>query len=94
MSCGSPHETSCAEVIERVYVYLDNECDDELRQRIRVHLDECSPCLRQFGIESDVKALVARCCGSEHAPDGLRERVLARVEKIRVQLGTVEYRAE
>ena len=72
MSCGDPHEDDCAEIIERVYLYLDGEIDDDVKSRIRNHLDECGPCLRRFGLEQEVKALVARCC-SEQAPVELLE---------------------
>jgi mycothiol system anti-sigma-R factor len=94
MSCGNPHDTDCAEVIEQVYLYLDGECGDEMRNKIRVHLDECAPCLRKYGVEQDVKALVARCCGDDHAPDGLRERVLTKLAQVRIEIGHLEYRAE
>jgi mycothiol system anti-sigma-R factor len=94
MSCGSPHDTDCADVIEQVYLYLDGEIDDTTRHKVREHLDECAPCLRKYGLEQDVKALVARCCGSDVAPDGLRERLVVRLQQVRVELGTVEYRAE
>ncbi|MEY2503376.1 MAG: hypothetical protein QOI07_3713 [Verrucomicrobiota bacterium] len=82
MSCGKPHETPCFEVLEDVYIYLDEECDGVSTSKIRQHLDECSPCLQQFGIEQEVKALVARCCGQEVAPDGLRERLKATLAQI------------
>ena len=94
MSCGTPHETDCAEVIEKVYLYLDGECDDDTRAKLREHLDECAPCLRKYGVEQDVKALVARCCGSDTAPEGLRERLTIRLQQVRVELGTIEFRAE
>jgi mycothiol system anti-sigma-R factor len=94
MSCGNPHDVDCSEVIERVYLYLDGEIDDEARAQVREHLDECAPCLRKFGLEQDVKALVARCCGGEIAPDGLRQRLVVRLQQVRVELGTVEFRAE
>ena len=94
MSCGSPHETDCAEVIEQVYLYLDGEIDDNTRHKVREHLDECAPCLRKYGLEQDVKALVARCCGSDVAPDGVRERLTIRLQQVRVELGTIEFRAE
>jgi mycothiol system anti-sigma-R factor len=94
MSCGSPHDTDCAEVIELVYLYLDGECDEEDRRKIRIHLDECSPCLRKYGVEQDVMALVARCCGSDPAPDGLREKVLVKLEQVRIEIGHLEYRAD
>jgi mycothiol system anti-sigma-R factor len=94
MSCGTPHETDCADVIEQVYLYLDGEIDDAMRTTVRQHLDECAPCLRKFGLEQDVKALVARCCGNDIAPDGLRDRLVVRLQQVRVELGTIEFRAE
>jgi mycothiol system anti-sigma-R factor len=65
----------CREVLAEVYFYLDLECADERRTLIRHHLDECSPCLREYGIEQEVKELVARCCGNETAPARLRIRL-------------------
>jgi mycothiol system anti-sigma-R factor len=94
MSCGSPHETDCAEVIERVFFYLDGECDDDDRGRIRVHLDECAPCLRRYGLEQAVKVLVARCCGKDTAPHDLRARVLERLRTVHAEITQVEYRAQ
>ena len=94
MSCGRPHEVDCLTVIEQVYSYLDGECDETDRTRIREHLDECGPCLREFGIEQEVKALVARCCGADAAPDGLRERVMVRLQQARIEITAVEYRYE
>jgi len=76
------HETDCRDVIDEVYLYLDLECDESRRQLIRTHLDECSPCLREYGIEQEVKALVSRCCGGEIAPDALRERLRAKLSEI------------
>jgi mycothiol system anti-sigma-R factor len=72
---SDPQETECREVLEEVYLYLDLECSNERRTLIRRHLDECSPCLREYGIEQEVKVLVGRCCGDETAPEELRERL-------------------
>ena len=94
MSCGDPHDTPCSEVLDAVYLYLDGEQDAEHREKVRVHLDECSPCLRHYGLEQAVKSLVARSCGSDHAPDDLRSRVLLRIQQVRVEIEQVEYRAE
>lgn len=74
-------DSSCDDVIEEVYLYLDAECDENRRDRIKQHLHECSPCLREYGIEQEVKALVARCCGDETAPDALRERLRAKLRE-------------
>jgi len=94
MSCGNPHDVDCDEVIRQVYLYLDGEIDDAHRAEVRTHLDECGPCLRQFGIEQEVKALVARCCGSDTAPDGLKDRLRAKLTEVRIEISTIEYRAE
>ena len=94
MSCGDPHEMPCREVLDAVYVYLDGEQDAAARQRVRVHLDECSPCLRQYGLEQAVKALVARCCGSDRAPSDLKARVLLRIQQVRSDIDHLEYRAD
>jgi len=94
MSCGDPHETDCNDVLAEVYLYLDLECADTQRSLIRDHLDECSPCLREFGIEQEVKALVARCCGSELAPAELKERLRSKLSELVVNADTVELRAD
>jgi mycothiol system anti-sigma-R factor len=94
MSCGDPHETDCDDVLEEVYLYLDLECTEDRRSLIREHLDECSPCLREYGIELEVKALVARCCGSELAPAELRARLRAKLSELVVQADTRELRTD
>ncbi|HEX8627067.1 MAG TPA: mycothiol system anti-sigma-R factor [Catenuloplanes sp.] len=91
MSCGEPHETDCGEVLAEVYLYLDLECADERRELIRHHLDECSPCLREYGIEHEVKALVARCCGAETAPRQLRDRLRLRLSEVVIELDSREF---
>ncbi|RSM36265.1 mycothiol system anti-sigma-R factor, partial [Actinoplanes sp. ATCC 53533] len=68
-------KTDCSVVISEVYLYLDLECSDDRRELIQRHLDDCSDCLREYGVEHEVKALVARCCGDETAPKELRERL-------------------
>jgi mycothiol system anti-sigma-R factor len=94
VSCGDPHETDCREVLQEVYLYLDLESTDERRDLIRRHLDECSPCLHEYGIEQEVKMLVARCCGAETAPEGLRERLRARLAELVFEANTREFLAE
>lgn len=83
MSCGDPHEIDCTQILNEVYLYLDLECSENRRTSIKTHLDECSPCLREYGIELEVKALVARCCGTDRAPAELRERLRAKISSLR-----------
>jgi mycothiol system anti-sigma-R factor len=58
MSCGKPHETPCTVVLAELYSYLDRELDPPGRAKIAQHLDECGPCLREYGLEEVVKQLV------------------------------------
>ncbi|GAA0718924.1 mycothiol system anti-sigma-R factor [Dactylosporangium roseum] len=94
MSCGDPHETDCNDVLAEVYLYLDLECSDDRRLMIREHLDECSPCLREFGIEQEVRALVARCCGSELAPAELKQRLRTKLGELVLNAETRELRPD
>jgi mycothiol system anti-sigma-R factor len=84
VSCGDPHGTDCQEVLSRVYDFLDGEVGPADRERIAQHLDECGPCLRQYGLEQAVKALVHRSCGCEHAPETLRVQIVTRIRQISV----------
>jgi len=93
MSCGEPHETPCSEVLEKVYLYLDGEAESDDHEHVRLHLDECAPCLRKYGLEQAVKALVARSC-AEEAPAELRQRVLTRIQQVRIEIDQVEFQAE
>ena len=88
MSCGNPHETDCTEVLGLVYDFLDGEATDADRARIAQHLDECGPCLQQYGLERAVKALVSRSCGCEQAPDRLRIQIVTRIRQISITYRT------
>ncbi len=94
MSCGKPHEVPCTEVLAMVYSYIDGEMDDSGCADIRVHLDECGPCLREYGLEELVKRLVHNCCGREAVPGELRTKVLARIAAVRAEIEQAEVLAE
>ncbi|HZH18852.1 MAG TPA: mycothiol system anti-sigma-R factor [Geodermatophilus sp.] len=75
---------SCDDVLSHVFEFLDHETEPARREVIAEHLDDCSHCLRQFGIEQEFKALVRRRCGGDSPPPGLRDR-------IKLQLTTVAF---
>jgi mycothiol system anti-sigma-R factor len=87
-----PGGIDCDDVLKDVFLYLDDESDSDVRHRIRQHLDDCAPCLRQFGVEQDVKSLVARCCGGDVAPESLRARIRIRLAEVTVEAAHGEYR--
>jgi mycothiol system anti-sigma-R factor len=97
MSCGKPHEVPCSEVLARVYSYLDGELEEVGTVgfvQIRQHLDECGPCLREFGLEEAVRRLVHKHCGHEEVPAELRTKVLSRIQEIRAELEITEITVE
>ena len=86
MSCGKPHEVPCSEVLDRVYSYLDGEMDRASSDQVKIHLEECGPCLREYGLEEAVRRLVHRHCGHEQVPPDLRQKVLTKIEALRSQI--------
>jgi len=82
---GEPTHTECAEYLERIVYFLDNELDEADCSVVRAHLDTCNPCLEKYDLQRTVKAVVARSC-SEAAPDELRQRVMFRLREVQVQI--------
>jgi len=76
---------SCDDVLSHVFEFLDHETDDARRAVIAEHLVDCSPCLRQFGIEQEFKALVRRRCGGDVPPPGLRDRIKLQLTTVSVE---------
>ncbi|PPK69852.1 mycothiol system anti-sigma-R factor [Actinokineospora auranticolor] len=90
MSCEGNHETDCSDVLAEVWSFLDRECDVDRRVALQRHLDECSPCLEQYGLEEHLKLLLARKCGGDQAPDEFRERLRASIRQTVIQHRGVE----
>ena len=90
MSCGNPHETPCNEVLDHVYAYLVGELGAPDCDRIRQHLDECGPCLREYGLDEVVKQLVHKHCGHDLVPRELRAKVLIRIRQVQAELSVTQ----
>jgi|GEM_PF-551025 len=83
------HEVPCSTVLDLVYSYLEGEVDQATYAQIQVHLSECGPCLREYGLEEVVKRLVHRHCEHNVVPSDLLAKVLDRIEAIRTQIEAV-----
>ncbi|MDQ4054567.1 MAG: mycothiol system anti-sigma-R factor [Actinomycetota bacterium] len=77
--------SECADFLERIVYFIDNELDEADCSEVRVHLDSCNPCLERYDLQRTVKSVVARSC-SESAPNELRERVMVRLREVQVQI--------
>jgi anti-sigma factor (TIGR02949 family) len=78
--------TDCSEVLHRVYEYLDGEMTRDDTEKIKQHLDECGPCLKEYDLDQALKALVKRSCECEEAPVELRSQIVARITTLRYEI--------
>lgn len=76
---GDDHDADCAVVMAEVWTLLDGECTDDTRDRLQQHLDACPACLRHYGVERRIKAVIATKCSGEKAPAYLVERVRVQI---------------
>lgn len=65
----------CQETLERAYLLLDGEGSPAERAEIQHHLEACSPCYERYGLNAEVKRLIARLQGATPCPDGLRTKI-------------------
>ena len=75
----------CADFLERIVFFLDNELDEADCSAVRIHLDSCNPCLERYDLQRTVKSIVARSC-TEAAPDELRQRVMLQIREVQVRI--------
>ena len=94
MSCGKPHETPCGEVLDRVYSYLDGEPATRGGREIRQHLDECGPCLREYGLERRSSGWCTSTAATTIVPGDLRVKVLTRIQEVRATIEITELHGE
>jgi mycothiol system anti-sigma-R factor len=76
----------CADYLERIVYFLDNELDEADCSAVQLHLDECGPCLEKYDLQRTVKAVVHRSCSSDLAPHELRQRVMVRIREVQVRI--------
>jgi len=83
---GAEHEGfDCSRARLQLYEYLDGEMDDDDCSKIREHLAQCGPCLKEYDIDQTLKALLRRSCSCETAPRQLRMQILSRITTITIE---------
>ena len=66
----------CKRVTEVMFLFFDNEMDEDLMAPFRDHVDGCSPCARQVDYTRRLLILVRERCVRCSAPEHLRQRIL------------------
>jgi mycothiol system anti-sigma-R factor len=85
---SATQKISCAEVLDRVYSYLDGELDESTCEAIREHLDECGRCLREYGLEDQVRRLVRKHCGHDEVPREMQAKLRVRIRDVQSAIRT------
>lgn len=80
---ATDHE--CADFLDRIVYFIDNELDEADCSVVRAHLDTCNPCLSRYDLQRTVKSIVARSC-SESAPSELRQRVMVEIREVQLRI--------
>jgi len=78
---GASDKVRCEEALADIYLLLDRECSPERDAALRAHIEDCPPCLEEYGIDEHIKQLLARKCGGEHAPAELKSRLRASIRQ-------------
>lgn len=72
----------CRQILHSAYLYLDGEILSEAeRHEIKIHLDECAPCYERYGVEEQVKHLLARLKGGSRCPEELRSKLSRMIDE-------------
>jgi mycothiol system anti-sigma-R factor len=79
------NEADCSEALHRVFEYLDGEMEPADQGKIAAHLAHCVECLRQYDVDTMVKAMVKRSCAPEPAPARLRMMVVQSITSVEIR---------
>jgi mycothiol system anti-sigma-R factor len=70
----------CEAALSHLYEFLDGELTVERRTTIKVHLDECPPCLEAHDFEIELRQVIAQRC-RDRVPESLRQRVADAIQQ-------------
>lgn len=71
----------CKRVKEVIYLFVDNEMEDDLRGPFEQHLAECKGCDQSISRTRRTLVIIRERCSRVRASDSLRRRI---VERLRV----------
>ena len=76
----------CEAALAEVYTYLDHELTVVEHERVLAHLESCGPCYEAFDFEAEFRMVIAAKAQSDEFPEGLRLRILRRIEEVRIEV--------
>ena len=84
-AAGHAADQECADFLDQIVYFIDNELAEADCAVVRAHLDTCNPCLERYDLQRTVKSIVARSC-TEAAPDELRQRVRLQIREVQIRI--------
>jgi mycothiol system anti-sigma-R factor len=75
----------CRRASKVIFLYVDNEMEEELLVSFRKHLVLCPECARKIVHAQRVLSLFRQGCGRTRAPERLRQRILTSLPHRRVE---------
>ena len=84
---GRPtHIYTCTRVVQRLETLLEEEeCTTEVRALVQEQVEACPECFERLGVESELRILIKESCSPKATPRQLREKILAKLEMIRIE---------
>jgi mycothiol system anti-sigma-R factor len=77
----------CKEVAEALFLFVDNEMEEERRTPFRDHVDRCPGCSKKMKYTLKLVLLVRERCIRCNAPEALRHRILTSMPHRQRSLG-------
>ena len=71
----------CGQALEELYTFLDGALTAERRDSIRLHLDDCNPCLERYDFEAELRIVISTKC-REEVPQALKDRIAATLREL------------
>lgn len=76
----------CSSVQEVIFLYTDNELEEEICVSLRRHVELCPACAREVAYRQRLLQLLRQRCKRATAPTHLRRRILTSLPHRRGQL--------
>ncbi len=76
----------CSSVQEVIFLYTDNELDEEICVSVRRHVELCPECAREIAYTARLLQLLRQRCKRATAPSRLRRRILTSLPHRRGQV--------
>lgn len=76
---GSSPPAPCAEAVDNLYALLDEELTDDVRERVRLHFDNCPNCFPLYRFERSFSRFLKARKAASAAPTNLRRQVFEKL---------------